>query len=143
MIDKKDIIQAAISVKPHLSKIMNEEDACEMEADLENLLARVSSEDNVEDLILARMTDNDEIQKWLQNTFQEFSNDREAFSKGNLESSNVSEGFVGLAGEPRPVNAPKYVCSYFGCGFEFYLNKAGMPLPACLIHKVPLVRADE
>ncbi len=143
MIDKKDIIQVAISVKPHLSKIMNEEDAREIESDLENLLARVASEDDVEDLILARLSDNEEIHKWLQNTFHGLSNDRESFSKGNHESSNSPDGFVGMAGEPRPVNAPKYVCSYFGCGFEFYLNKAGMPVPDCLVHKVPLIRVDE
>lgn len=142
MIDKKDIIQAAIAIKPHLHKIMQEEDAHQMEVDLENLLARASTEENVENLILARLTDQDDIRQWLQKTFQDTSNNRESFSKGENEPSGT-QGYGGLAGDPRPISSPKYVCSYFGCGFEFYLNKAGMRIPDCLIHKVPLIQAVE
>lgn len=141
MIDKNDIIQTAIAIKPHLHKIMQEEDAHQMEVDLENLLARAATEENVENLILARLTDQEDIRQWLQKNFQDTSNNRESFSKGDEPSG--MDGYGGLAGDPRPISSPKYVCSYFDCGFEFYLNKAGMRIPDCLIHKVPLVQAAE
>jgi len=143
MLDKKDIIQVAVAIKPHLQKFMDEADAHAMDQDLKDLLTEVSSGKDVEDLILARLTTQKDIRKWLQNSFQENSEEQKALSKTAQESTGTQPVFQGLAGDPHPIRAPKYICPYSDCGFEFFLNKTGMSVPNCLIHHVLLVRADE
>lgn len=138
MIDKYDILQITLSIKPHLQKLMPAQEAHQMESDLDNLLKRFESEQGIEDLLLARITDQDAIREWLEANFQ-LDVERDAISKG-LENF---ENFEGLAGDPKPVNADHYVCPIFGCSFEYYLNRAGRPVPACPFHRIPLTVADD
>ena len=133
MIDKSDILQVTLSIKSHLFRLMSEQDARKLEADLDILLDRYRSEASIEDLIFARLMEQDNVRKWLESAFQ-LDADSGALSKG-LDSVI---GYDSLIGDPRPVNALRYMCPMVECGFDYYVNRAGRPIPPCPFHNVSL-----
>jgi hypothetical protein len=121
-----ELVKAASAIRSRLPELLGAE-AAQVERELAELLDRVQHGEPVEGLIAlllaAREPTRQEMQKML-------------LSEG--EATRYSP----LPGAPAPPRPPKYVCPAEGCHHVWYRHQMG-PIPACPVHRMPLVQATE
>jgi hypothetical protein len=128
--EAEDILYAARALRPHLDKILGKVRALSLGNDIDDFLQRAEKDEKVDNLLLDRMTQEEELREWLKETF---AGERH---RGLAKASR-------LPGNTDPVETKHYVCSQQECDFTWSLRRVGQPIPkACPIDGAELVLPD-
>ena len=130
MMETEDILYAARALHPYLDKILGQDRALPLEKEIDDLLQRAEEGEKVDNLLLDRLTQEEELRQWLKETF---AGER---LRGLAKASR-------LPGDAGSVETKRYICSKPGCTFTWYLRRVGQPIPkTCPIDGAKLVPVD-
>ena len=133
MFDQEDVLRAARSLRPYLSEIMPSSRASSLGDDIDHFLERAKDGEKIDNMLLERMAQEDELRAWLKEALLEEE------PRGVIKASRNSA----LAGDVDSVPALHFVCPIEGCDFTWHLRRVGQPVPPCVVHKVALVLAGQ
>ena len=123
MIDRPSTIEIALSIRPHLSELLNEGEAEQMQRSLDELLKQFQAGEVDDSEIWELLTDNRATRVWV--------------SQVSLETKEVRRGHnAALPGNPSPISAPQFKCPR--CDFAWSRSRVGAIAPICPNHHVPL-----
>ena len=132
MFDSQDILYAAQVIRPHLARLTEEQIAQQVISQLDNLLERAETGENVENLILELLGQHDSTRRWLKTALvgEEADELKKSFyqpAPGNI--GPVSSGIL-------------YTCPIPDCDFAWSPRRAGQPIPSCPYHATKLTRQE-
>ncbi|MDZ8259935.1 hypothetical protein [Nostoc sp. ChiQUE01b] len=118
------ILEAARSIRPYLSELLEDVKAKEIDQQIANLLAQASTGQSVDNLILELLSSQDATREWLSKFLQD------------KQQPEHERTFSPLPGHTSIVNAAKFVCPQ--CDYIWYRPRVGIEPPLCPKHNQPL-----
>ncbi len=119
MTDNLSILETALAIRPHLSKLLGFEEGEQMRQQLDQLLQQAQAGESVEDPIWDLLTDTEATCTWVTQ-----------FQQTNQKNFNS------LPGSISEISARKFKCPL--CDYTWSRDRIGRPTPLCEVHKVPL-----
>lgn len=127
MYPSDDLLEAAKSIRPFLSKLL-EENAEEMDRHLAELIARCQAGEHQENQIAELLASRDATRKWMAEFLK---------NDGRQEAIRNYSPLPGAVGS---VGAPKYICPEGD--YIWYRLDSSDPIPLCPTHQILLVLAE-
>jgi len=121
MIDTFTILEAALTIRPLLPRLLGAEAGEKTRQQLDQLLQQTQAGASVEDLIWDLLTDAKATRSWVTQ-----------FQQATQKSSNS------LPGQISAIPAPQFKCPL--CNYTWSRRRIGFPTPLCLTHALPLER---
>ncbi len=118
-----NILDAAHTIRFHLRELLNDTDVETTDNELEALLVRMQSGENVKPQIRRVLNRNPETRKWT----HEFLN----------PEKEITRSFKKLPGDPTQhiSGMKKFVCPENGCPTYWYRQQVGQEVPKCFKHE--------
>ena len=124
MYESSDILEAACSIRPYLSELLEDVKAKEIDQQIVNLLAQASTGQSVHNLILELLSSQDATRERL----SEFLQDK--------QQPEHQRTFSSLPGHTPFVDAAKFICPLGD--YTWYRPRVGIEPPHCPTHDQPL-----
>ncbi|MGK7918174.1 MAG: hypothetical protein AB4038_21990 [Prochloraceae cyanobacterium] len=126
----QEILEAARSIRPYLSELLDSDEAQKLDRELAELITQ--AQQNPTDIskhTLKKLSSNSKTRKWTLN-----------FLKDKLPPE-IEKGYQPIPGAPSPVSGLiKYACP-FG-DYVWYQRQVGDTIPNCPTHNVPLEKVQ-
>lgn len=127
MYKSADILEAARSIRPYLSELLQAAQAEVIDLQLADLLAQANTRQPIDNLILELLAAQDPTREWLSRFLQD------------KQQPEHLRTFSPLPGQPPIVNAAKFVCPQGD--YTWYRPRIGIEPPLCHTHHLPLIPA--
>lgn len=132
MTQPKSILTAAHAIRPHLTTLLDEATAQQVDQQLQTLLTQAESGQSVELPLTEVLRHPEPTRKWVQ-----------LYLKGE-NPEQITRSIIGyspLPGNPSLQSATKYVCPHTGCTETWY-REDNSAIPLCPTHLITLVPAQ-
>lgn len=127
----EEILEAARSIRPFLSQLLDPQDAQSVDSQVAALLARAKAGETVDLQLADVLAERDATRQWMREFLE---SDRESLLR-------AEKSYQPLPGNPSPIpGLVKYVCPEGD--FVWYLSREGEEIPKCPTHDIPLERVE-
>ena len=133
MFDAEDVYFATKALRPHLARMLGEQQASPLIVEIDKLLDLADHGEKVDNLILDRLIQDQGIRAWL----------KTALLDETTRGPTRESAYESLPGDPGKVRSLRFICPLENGHFEWCLRRVGRPVPMCPIHKVSLVLSSE
>ncbi|WP_071515792.1 hypothetical protein [Geitlerinema sp. PCC 9228] len=132
MPESEKIFEAARSIRPYLSKLLEPEAANNLDAKIANLLMRLQDSEadqaDIEFQLGDILASEEATRQWMQKFLE------------HDHPPEVERNYQPLPGNPSPIGGLVRYCCPYG-DYDWYLSEQGESIPNCPTHNVPLERA--
>ena len=134
----EELLEAARAIRPYLADLAGEK-APFYDAEIARLLAATAAGADVGDELPALLRRSAAISAWVRATLADDLLRPPDIQPGGGATSKGKLGYAPLPGTASPVAAQKYCCPDRDKDFIWWRRSAGIPVPVCPTHRIPLV----